>query len=128
MDAFSAAELSELWFQAQAAADTQFQYWLTITFAVVVAGFVAGERLSNKLRILAAALYLLATFLLMQRFGHMATGSGPYQQALIERGIDALPRQGLTIVITRVAVFLLGTASALYFLLRKDKTTSNKRS
>ena len=45
MEQYSPAELSELFLQAQALIDTQFQYWMSITFAVVVAGFVAGERL-----------------------------------------------------------------------------------
>ena len=30
----------------QAGMDTQFYYWVTVTFAAVVAGFVAGDRLT----------------------------------------------------------------------------------
>ena len=37
----------ELLFQLMADVDTQFQFWLTMTFALVVTTFFAGSRLNG---------------------------------------------------------------------------------
>jgi len=38
MDQYSPAELLELYFLASSQMDVQFQFWVSITFAVLVAG------------------------------------------------------------------------------------------
>ena len=60
MEQLSNAELAELFLIMESAIYTQFEYWLTITFAVVVAAFVAGKRLNRNLRF-ALALHALAS-------------------------------------------------------------------
>jgi hypothetical protein len=55
-----------------AAIDSQFEFWLTITFAVVVASFLARDQLSRALRVSVATLYLLAVVMLALRMAHHA--------------------------------------------------------
>ena len=64
MDQIPTSDLLNLLLTQRASIDLQFQFWLSITFAVIVAGFVAGRRLDLKLRLLAAALYVLASALI----------------------------------------------------------------
>lgn len=51
MESLSTAELIEIAMSMRESLDDQFQYWLTITFAVVVGSFIAGQKLNNSLRL-----------------------------------------------------------------------------
>ena len=118
MGQYSPAELALL---AGGSMDTQFQYWMSVTFAVVVASFVAGERLSRPMRLLAAVLYLLASILLISRFSQFARTTHLYEIALADAGTPTTSA-GSLIPITRLLLFGLGTASALYFLCMTKKS------
>ena len=51
--------------------NSQFELWLTVTFAVIVASYLAGHRLSNALRYLIAALYrVLGTVAIFRSFAY----------------------------------------------------------
>ncbi len=52
----------------QADIDGQFQFWLSITFAALVASFVAGDRLPGRARVLMVLMYLVASVLLFRRY------------------------------------------------------------
>ena len=115
MDQFSAAELVELIFIRETVIDTQFQYWITITFAVIVASFVATEHLTKKLRSIVALLYAVATFVLISRWYYAALDVAQLSGQLQELGISwNVP---YVTMLSRVCLVTLGTASALIFLL-----------
>lgn len=118
MDQLTLAEIYELGHLAAVRMDTQFQYWLSVTFAVVVAAFVAGDRLNEPLRYLAAILYLLAAFVLISQFRYEGVTAFIFGQAMSESGLDMLPAVGYPVVVARFVLFALGTLAALYFLLR----------
>jgi hypothetical protein len=119
VDQIPTSDLLNLLLTQRASIDLQFQFWLSITFAVIVAGFVAGRRLDPKLRSLVAGLYVLAT-------AHLAT-RWVYDGGVAERWVTVLVSRGVDIGIPwvsaylRMAVMLLGTVSALVFLLRHDR-------
>ena len=121
MDQYSPAELSDLFLQAMALNDTQFQYWITITFAVVVAGFVAGERLTRKLRYAVVVLYLLATLTLGLRVLNAGTPAFAIAEALEESGALIFPVIGWEVIVSRVLYVGFGTILAVYFLLASNK-------
>ena len=121
MDQFSAAELVEIFYLTMTVADTQFQYWITVTFAAVVAGFIAGDRLKKRLRIAAASLYLLASFVLISRFFATALSAGRVGMAMEEMGVDIVRPVGTLVVVARILLFILGTVAALYVLLREQE-------
>jgi len=115
VEQYSAAELTEIALSATSMADVQFQYWLTVTFAAVVAAFVAGQRLNLLLRSIAAVLYLLTAILLVSRFYSAVTIFGFMWSALADRGIE-IPSNPVAWLF-RGSVFVLGTGAAILFLL-----------
>jgi hypothetical protein len=119
MDQYSNAELTEFIFLAYSSADTQFQYWITITFAVVVAGFVAGKRLAVSLRILIAVLYLLASAILAVRFQNSMITANTIRAMLLEA--DAYIVTTTYLAPLRIGLFLLGSAAAVFFLIRPSQ-------
>ena len=98
--------------------DAQFQFWLSVTFAVVIAGFIAGDRLTKKLSYLAAILYGLATFVLIARFIDAARFGGMLRDSILEAGVE-IPTVQLAVIVARFSLLILGTLAALYFLLRE---------
>ena len=118
MDQYSLAELTELYFSATTSMDAQFQFWLSVTFAVVIAGFIAGDRLTKKLSYLAAILYGLATFVLIARFIDAARFGGMLRDSILEAGVE-IPTVNLAVIVARFSLLILGTLAALYFLLRE---------
>ena len=115
MDQVSTADLLNLLLVQRGSIDLQFQFWLSITFAVLAAGFIAGQRLHRGLRWLAAFLYAMASGHLMLRW--------MYDGAVGEHWVDELVRRGVDIGIPWVAVYLrmalmgIGTVSTLVYLL-----------
>ena len=115
MDQFSPAELAELFFNRESVIDTQFQYWITITFAVIVANFVAGKRLSLRSRYVVSLLYALAVAVLVSRWSYVADDALQFRQQLEQMGV--VLNFPLFTVISRVALVAFGTAATLIFLL-----------
>ncbi len=119
MNQIPTSDLLNLLLTQRTSIDLQFQFWLSITFAVIVAGFVAGRRLDLKLRLLAAVLYVLATAHLATRWMYDGGIGERWVTVLISRGVDiGIP---WVAVYLRMAVMLLGTVSALVFLFRRDR-------
>ena len=115
MDQFSPAELTGLVFTREAVIDGQFQFWITITFAVIAANFVAGNRLSARSRSVIALLYALAVVVLVSRWYYVAVEVTRLRQQLDELGIVIdFP---WTTAISRIVLVALGTAATLIFLL-----------
>jgi hypothetical protein len=64
----SEADLLSLYLAVMQDIDTQFQFWLSITFAVLVASFVADERLNRLERVVIAIFYGAAATVLLLRY------------------------------------------------------------
>ncbi len=128
MDQFSPAELTEIIFLARSSMDTQFQFWVSITFAALVAGFIAGDRLTQRMRYVAASLYALAALVLILRFFDAARTVVSVGDALREAGVTIFPGLGpvvVVLVVSRYLLFGLGTAAALYFLVRESRSRAS---
>ncbi|HQR47907.1 MAG TPA: hypothetical protein PL152_01150 [Steroidobacteraceae bacterium] len=119
MDQVSTADLLNLLLAQRSSIDLQFQFWLTITFAVLAAAFVAGDRLRWGLRWLAALLYALASAHLILRWMYDGTVGQHWIEELNRRGVDiAIPWPA---VYLRMTLMGIGTVSSLGFLLTAAK-------
>ncbi len=99
---------------AEASIDTQFQSWLTVTFATIVASFASRNLLTKSMRMLVVALYLVATFVLVSRWIYDAQDIRIYADMLATLGyIEGVP---LATALSRMLLVALGTFSTLYFV------------
>ena len=115
MDQISNAELIELQFSSLTLLATEFQYWMSVTFAVVVAAFVAGERLSKLVRVWVAVLYLCVSVLFAARYNSTLSVASELGREFALRGLPAAEGP-LLIAGLRTVVFVLGTATVLWVL------------
>ena len=125
MENYSFAELAELSVLNQSVIDDQFQYWITVTFALVVAGFVAGDRLSKNLRSALAGIYLLATTILMARARASARTIEDIQEYLVEAGASVFADPLVPIGPLRIILGFAGAGLAVYFLIRRTSIRSS---
>lgn len=125
MDSISTAELLELALLARSSVDDQFQYWITITFAVIVASFAADEKLNRNWRLTISLLYLLTTGLFFTRYYADAQHFLTLISAFAERGGEWPTSYVPALGALRIFVYVAGTALALSFLNGGVKSDSN---
>ena len=102
-------QLLQLYLDVNQDIDTQFQVWISITFAVLVASFVAGPRLSRVARLAIAAMYVSAALILYLRYIRAASYI-PYTIDLFRQYQVALPQTvGQLAYELRRALFGLGS-------------------
>ena len=99
--------------------DSQFEIWLTITFAVIIASYIAGHRLAPWLRYCFAILYTAVSALLLL----MLYNTVRISISLIGDSnsyIGPVPEDPLllTIVILRNLVWFGGTLVTVLFILK----------
>jgi len=83
-------QLLQLYLDVNQDIDTQFQVWISITFAVLVASFVAGPRLNRVARLAIAAMYGTAALILYLRYVRAASYI-PYTIELFRQYQVAIP-------------------------------------
>ncbi len=112
--------------------DSILQIWITLTFAVIVSTYVAGNRFNRNVYWLVVGLYSLASMILFTRFVSAAGQAFYYKNLLIERGFGPWPVPNIVSVIIGVGTSVLlvaGTIATLWFMrtVRKDIQASEKR-
>ena len=98
--------------------DAQVQLWISVTFALVVVSFSAGEKLSYRLRMLVGVLYLLATSTFIARWLHDYFDMEMFLQEISSRGLEF---ESLMFAATiRLLLLILGTVAAMIFLFKAN--------
>ena len=99
--------------------DSIFQIWITLTFAVVVAIYVAGRRFDRPVYLLVSTLYALASAVLFTRFASAAFQAFYYKRLLVTRGFEPWPVPNSVSVIIGVGslgLLFAGTIGTLWFV------------
>jgi hypothetical protein len=113
----SVAELIELLQNESASIDTQFQLWITITSAVVIASFAARHYLSFWMKTFVAVIYLLASSIIALRYANDASQFVLLHNELSDRGVDYPTVIDLRSL--RALVYLGGTFATLAIIYLK---------
>ncbi len=111
--------------------DHMVEFWLGGTFAVIVARFVAGHRLSRRVVGIMALLYLIAAAYSLSRVVLVAARSFEYRAQLVSMGFEEFYTPQLGFVVGGISVILLfvgGTAATVYFLLGHESTMNGSGS
>ena len=111
--------LIELLAFAYGTIDNQFELWLTITFAVIIASYIAGHRLARWLRYCFAALYTaVSVLLLLMLYATVRASVELIGGESIFIGPNPDDPLLFSIVILRNVVWLSGTIVTVLFILR----------
>lgn len=114
MESLTVVEALELIRVNEAALATQFETWLTITFATIVAVFAGRNLLTRLMRWLVTILYLLASLSVTAMSIYIAESNAQLTALLESRGV--------TVVVPMFAasvfflLFLAGVLTTVYFI------------
>ena len=124
MNEITVAELIELLQNESASIDMQFQLWITITSAVVIASFAARYLLSFWIRAFVAVMYTLASAIIAFRYANDASQFVFLHDELRIRGVDYPTFIDLRIL--RGLVYSFGTVATLVFMFTKPDSKTDK--
>ncbi|MCX2979896.1 hypothetical protein EYC98_03355 [Halieaceae bacterium IMCC14734] len=117
-------ELIQLYDVVTGGVNAQFELWITITFAVIIASYLAGHRLARSLQYMIATLYTAVSVLLYL----MLLGAVQFSQQFdLNLGVSSESKVVLAIVVLRTAVWILGTIATIVFVFKghKDDASNN---
>ncbi len=114
MDALTVAEALELIRINEEAMSTQFETWLTITFATIVSVFVGKHLLNKVIRWLITLLYLLSSLMVIAISLYIAESNAQLVLALKEMGADV--EGPLFAGVVALTLFLAGVGTTVYFI------------
>ncbi len=110
---------------AVAGVDSQFEFWLTITFALVVSTFFAGHVLTRGVRIMIASLYLLSIVLVSLQLAFHYQQAGYLYLLLVDTDLDVPITFAVWADAVRILVFSIGSLAAIVFVVRPDLVRSD---
>ncbi len=123
MNETTVAELIELLQNESASIDMQFQLWITITSAVIIASFAARHHLSFWMRAFIAVMYTLASATIAFRYANDASQFVFLHNELGIRGVDYPVFIDLRIL--RGLVYSCGTVATLVFMFVKPSSKTD---
>ncbi len=115
-----ASDLFALFQTAVAGIDSQFEFWLTITFALVVSTFFAGHILTRRVRIMIAGLYLLSVILVSLQLAFHYQQASYLASLLVDIGLEVPHTDAVWADAVRILVFSIGSLAAIVFVVQPD--------
>lgn len=103
-----------------ASIDMQFQLWITITSAVVIASFAAGNHFSRRMKVFIAFMYALASAAIGLRYANDASQFLFLHNELKLRGVEYPTVIDLRIL--RTLVYSCGTIATTMFVFAKSRS------
>lgn len=114
MEALTVAEVLELIRINEEAMSTQFETWLTITFATIVSVFVGKHLLNGVIRWLITLLYSLASLMVIAMALYLAENNAQLVSVLATMGVDV---DGPVFAgAVALSLFLAGFGTTVYFI------------
>lgn len=101
--------------------DSMIEFWMQATFAVVVAVFVAGDRLSRWIRGMIVGLYLIASLQAAVRWVLFVRRTDDYRERMAAQGFADMPTDWALVFIITALLFLMfagGVLGTIYFVMR----------
>ena len=113
------AELIQVVMELSEAMNSQFEFWLTITFGFVMAIHFTKDKLSIGTRRFLVGLYSTTSFFIVIRFLALISNAGFILQRIQDSGFQgigsAIPYQGAITLLSLVVIMLVGTIAAIYY-------------
>ena len=103
-------------YAALEATDRAIEFWLSASFAIVVATFLASDRLNRTMYIFITVGYLLASGNMLARYWIHASRYMQWRDMLISLGEPYNTSLSVVVVGTQFAIFIVGTCGTLYFV------------
>ncbi len=115
----SEAELIGLFLETSQTLDSNFEFWLTVSFALLVASYLVTERLPKLVMVLTLSLYVTATVLFMVRgmnTGRTLTSIRDQLEAMNSETALISAGENLFVAVLYFVIMVVGTAATIAFV------------
>lgn len=112
-------ELIQLYDVVTSSVNSQFELWITITFAVIIASYIAGHRLAKSLQYLVAILYTSVSILLYLMLVGAVQFADQFDAFTAGKSISG--DLFAAIAVLRTSVWVLGTIATIVFIFNGHK-------
>ena len=122
-------ELTSLIFDLFRDMDSMIEFWITATFASVVAVFMGRRHLSLRMLTLMAGIYLVASLQWALRWVVLLRRSIHYRDELVRLGHPDIPTDWVLISIVTALIlmmFVFGVSAAVIFISRSKVSIDRK--
>jgi len=123
MNEVTIADLIGLLQNESASIDMQFQLWITVTSAVVIASFAAGNHFSKRMKVFIAVMYALASAAIGLRYANDASQFLFLNHELKLRGV-VYPAV-IDLRILRAIIYVFGTLATSIFVFTLGRPRSD---
>ena len=116
-------ELTSLIFDLFRDMDSMIEFWISATFAVVVAVFIGRRHLSPRMLTVMASIYLVASVQWALRWVVLLRRSLHYRDELVRLGYPEIPTDPVLIIIVTtliLAMVVIGVSAAIIFIRRSN--------
>ena len=112
------AEVIEMMYESLGYADRNFEFWITASFAVILAFHFSADKLTTLMYRLITFLYCSATILFVSRWSVAALQYASFRRRLIDMdaaaGVSGNVMESI-VTLAYVVVIVLGTLGTIYF-------------
>ena len=122
MSELTVAELIELLQNESASIDMQFQLWISVTFAVIIASFAARSHFTTSLKLFVTTLYALAATALTLRYTNDASQFVFLKAELTARAVNYPSVADLKLL--RTLIYVLGSLATVVFVFLNPRSQS----
>lgn len=126
----SEVEVIELMYEALGYADRNFEFWISASFAVILAFHFSGDKLTTLMFRMITFLYVSTAILFVSRWTVAAMQYASFRQQLIDMGsslqVSSNFMEGF-IGLTYTVVFWLGTVGTVYFGYRTHRNARGRQ-
>ena len=102
-------------------ADRVFEFWMSGTFAVIVAVFVGSNHLNFIVRSIITFIYLIFAITTTARLMVASSKIIEFREILIQQGEAFVPLPSTTVGVTLPLLVVSGILATMYFVWRTDK-------
>jgi hypothetical protein len=115
----SEAELISLFLETSQALDSNFEFWLTVSFALLVASYLVRERLPYSVFMLTTFLYIVSTLLFTFRgmtTGRTLTSIRDQLDAINTETVLISANENLVVAGLYFVIMIIGTVATIAFV------------
>jgi hypothetical protein len=113
------AELINLFIETSQALDSNFEFWLTVSFALLVASYLVTEKIPYPVFLITVFLYIVSTTLFMVRgmtMGRMLTSIRDQLVEMNSKTALISADENLFVAILYFVIMITGTATTIAFV------------
>lgn len=109
--------------------DSNLEFWMASTFAIVLAFHFAGDQISRLMKAIVIFVYVTAAILFSVRIASLGNTFGQLNEMLIKGGAEPWPQDDVfvgLILMLRLLLVSVGTIATVWYVIKAGRNMENE--